>query len=169
MRRTIALLLMLTTATAGVAKPAPPPPPTRPTITTSPVALMVAALDSNGDLRVTRGEFDAGVKRSFEDVAGGKTEISPIDLDHWAARWLGSSGALPGLLDFDTDGNDRISWSEFAARFAMIFAGFDANNDGVLDRSELISIGAARDQGGGRPGQVSGGRPAHGGGPPPPN
>jgi len=150
MRYLIAPLLLLANTTAGEAKPPPAPPPTRPTITASPVALMIAALDGNGDLRGTRAEFDAGVKRSFGDVAGGKTEISPIELDRWAARWLGSSGALPGLLDFDSDGDDRISWTEFAARFAAIFAAFDTNNDNVLDRSELISIGGPRPDPGGK-------------------
>lgn len=162
MRYPIILLLMLNLASAGLAKkPEPAPPPTRPTITTSPVALMIAALDRDGDLRVTRAEYDAGVKRSFDDVAGGRAEISPIDLDRWAARWLGSSGALPGLLDFDTDGDNRISWNEFTARFAMIFAGFDKNGDDVLDRSELINIGRPQSEPGSRPGA----RPA-GNGPP---
>lgn len=161
MRYPIILLLMLNLASAGLAKkPAPAPPPTRPTITTSPVALMIAALDSDGDLRVTRAEFDAGVKRSFDDAAKGKGEISPIDLDLWGARWLGSSGALPGLLDFDTDGDNRISREEFTARFAMIFAGFDKNSDGVLDRSELINIGRPQSEPGGRPGARPGGNGA---------
>lgn len=159
MRYLIAPLLMLTLATTGEAKPAPAPPPTRPTITASPVALMIAALDGDGDLRVTRVEFDAGVKRSFDDAAGGKAEISPIGLDRWAARWLGSSGALPGLLDFDSDGDNRISWTEFTTRFAAIFAALDTNNDTVLDRSELISIGGPRPD--------PGGKTPRGNGPPP--
>jgi hypothetical protein len=120
---------------------------------------MIAALDGDGDLRVTRAKFDAGVKRSFDDAAGGKAEISPIELDRWAARWVGSSGALPGLLDFESDGDNRISWTEFTARFASIFATFDTNSDNVLDRSELISIGGPRPD--------PGAKAARGNGPPP--
>jgi hypothetical protein len=145
------ILALAATACAGRPDPGPPPP-TRPTIIAAPVALMIEAMDRDGDLRVTRAEYDAGVRQSFESSAGGSESLSPIDLDRWAARWLGSSGALPGLLDFDGDGDNRVSRSEFIACFALIFDRYDANHDGVLDRSELLNVGQARFPGGERPG-----------------
>ncbi|CAN5267348.1 hypothetical protein BH10PSE12_BH10PSE12_08750 [soil metagenome] len=156
----LALGTALLAAAAADARPKPPSASTPPTITAAPVALMITGFDTDADLRVTRAEYDIGVKRAFDSVAGGGDSLSPIDLDHWGARWLGNSGALPGRLDFDTDGDDRVSRAEFSARFAAIFQTYDADSDGVITRGELLNIGTARFQ----TGRAAGGGPASGSG-----
>lgn len=136
--------------------------PSRATIAAAPVALMIAAFDRNGDAQVTRAEYDAGVAASFASVAGDPGgSMSPIDLDHWAERWLGNKGALPGFYDFDTNSDNRVSREEFVARFNQIFDGYDADHDGILTRAELLTVGTPRfDR---QPGQQSGtGSPAGG-------
>jgi hypothetical protein len=156
----IALTLSVVLATGADARPKGPPPGGGggATITAAPVALMITGFDRDGDLRVTRAEYDAGVKQSFDSIAQGRDKLSPIDFDHWGERWLGNSGALPGRMDFDTDGDERVSWTEFMTCFAQIFQGYDADGDGVITRAELLSVGAPRFQGGGD-------RPAGGRGP----
>lgn len=126
-----------------------PAPPERPaaTIIAEPVALMIAAFDRDGDARVTRSEFDQGAKLSFEQGEASRTSMSMIDLSHWATRWLGNQGAVPGQFDFDRDGDNAITSAEYAAEFARQFARLDTNKDAVLDRSELVTIMMPRGQG----------------------
>lgn len=133
--------LVLAVGPAVARKPPPPYRPTTPTIFALPVALAIAGFDGDGDARVTRAEYDAGVAREW---AGADSDhdgmLGPIELGDWQARTLGSPGALPAMLDFDKDGDDRISRAEFAGYFVERLAALDRNKDGVLDRSELISL-----------------------------
>lgn len=130
--------------------PAPPPPPPEDaararaaaSISSEPVALLIAGFDADGDARVTRAEFDAGVARSFPPDAPAEG-LSLIGLSNWSIRWLGNQGALPGQFDFDADGDDRISRAEYAAELGRRFDRFDANRDGALDRAELVVVRAA--------------------------
>jgi len=142
--------------------------PTTPTIFVLPVAMAIAGFDSDGDTRVTRAEFDAGVAREWRRAdANGDGNVGAIEHGSWAERTLGSQGALPGLLDLDTDDDDRISRDEFVHFFAQRFAALDKDKDGVLSRSELISlrvdpVGPAR-----RGPPAPGATPAPGSTPPP--
>jgi len=115
--------------------------PTTPTIFVLPVAMAIAGFDGDGDTRVTRAEFDAGVAREWRRAdVNGDGNVGAIEHGSWAERTLGSQGALPGLLDLDADGDDRISRDEFVHFFAQRFLALDKDKDGVLSRSELISL-----------------------------
>ena len=116
--------------------------PTRPTISATPVAIMIAGFDRDADARVTRAEFDAGVEHSFKaGDANGDGAISLIELSNWAATWLGNAGALPGQYDFDREGeDDRISADEYRAEFGRRWDSLDKDRDGVLTRAELIVL-----------------------------
>jgi hypothetical protein len=121
-------------------KPAPLASPVA-TIIAEPVALMIAAFDSDGDARVTRAEFDAGVKHSFDSIDTAHTgSIGYIAFGDWAIRWLGDRNALPNPFEVDQDGDNRITLAELMARFDLFFTRFDADKDGVIVRSELLSV-----------------------------
>lgn len=141
MRKTWMLAGLIVTAVPVTAKKPPPIMLSQATLSASPVSQMIAAFDSDGDAVVSKAEFEAGVARSFADGDENKDgRITLIELSRWAAKWLGNAGALPGQYDFDRDLDDAVSMAEYQTEFAKRFAGFDANKDGALARSELISF-----------------------------
>jgi hypothetical protein len=120
--------------------------PTMATITASPVALAIAGFDRDGDLEVSRSEYDEQVQRSFSrgdrDQDG---SIGLIELSAWAETTLGNATALPGRFDFDRDGDDKISSGEFGSEFSRRFAELDKNKDSKLSRTELVTFVALPD------------------------
>ncbi|MBY8821008.1 EF-hand domain-containing protein [Sphingomonas colocasiae] len=142
MRTFIVFVPLLALATVAGAKKEPEPTqPTRPTLSASPAAVMIAGFDSDGDTQVTRAEFDAGVERSFKSGdRDGDGLISLLELGPWSERWLGNAYALPGQYDLDRDGDDKVSPAEFRAEFSRRFDAMDKDRDGVLVRSELIVL-----------------------------
>lgn len=125
---------------SGYGKPVPLAVP-QATIIAEPVAMMIAAFDGDGDARVTRAEFDAGVRRSFDSVDTSHSgSVSYIAFGDWAERWLGDRNALPNPFEVDRDGDNRITLDELMLRFDLFFSRFDANKDGVIVRSELVTV-----------------------------
>lgn len=112
-----------------------------PTIMAEPVALLIAGFDADGDARVTRAEFDAGVARAWAaaDPAGAGA-IGYIAFGDWSAIWIGDRNALPSPFETDRDGDNRITRAEFAERMARFFDRFDADKDGAIVRRELLTI-----------------------------
>ncbi|MCW3845904.1 EF-hand domain-containing protein [Sphingomonas sp. LB-2] len=150
MRLLLTLVAMLIALPAYAQQTPTPPAPGAPAgpgqppanLIAEPVALMIAAFDSDGDARVTRAEFDAGLRHSF-DLADPqhKGNLSYIGFSDWAETWLGNRNALPSPFEADADGDNRITFAELSDRFALFFARFDANKDGVIVRSELVRVG----------------------------
>lgn len=134
-------LLLISTAAAAAPKEAQSYRPSPPTIVATPLTMAIAAFDRDGDLKVSRIEFEWGVAKSFAGAdRNGDESLSLIEIGAWAEATLGNAGALPGRFDFDSDGNDRISRAEFRSLFAARFAALDANKDAALVRSELVSF-----------------------------
>jgi hypothetical protein len=106
------------------------------TIVAEPVAVTLAGFDADGDARVTRAEVTSGVARSF----GAQSSIGYIAFADWAERWLGDRNAVPSAPEVDRDGDNRITLAELQDRFAGIVARFDTDKDGVLVRSELLTV-----------------------------
>jgi Ca2+-binding EF-hand superfamily protein len=124
------------------------------TVIVEPVAMMIAAFDSDGDAKVTRAEFDAGLRHSFDSVDPDKKgSIGYIAFSDWSERWLGDRNTLPSPFEVDRDGDNRVSFAELAERFDLFFTRFDANKDGVLVRSELVTIRPPAFNPGGRRGK----------------
>lgn len=127
--------------------PAAPPAPGGPAqppanLIAEPVGLMIAGFDSDGDARVTRAEFDAGLRHSFEAADSQKRgSIGYVGFSDWAETWLGNRNALPSPFEVDADGDNRITLAELSDRFDLLFTRFDANKDGVIVRSELVRVG----------------------------
>ena len=163
----LALTLVLASGAAPAKKKEEPhykPPP--PTIVASPLALAIAGFDRDGDMIVTKAEFDAGVERSF--AFGDKDRdgrMSLLELADWSEVALGNRGALPGQFDFDSNGDDSISRDEFIAYFNARFTALDTNRNGALERSELVTF-ATQAPGRRERGRERGSGPEGGEGPP---
>jgi hypothetical protein len=136
-------------ATPGTAPVRPGQPPA--TIIAEPVAMMIAAFDRDGDARVTRAEFDAGVRHSFDSVDTAHAgSIGYIGFADWSLRWLGSRNAVPDPYEVDRNDDNRITADELLDRFALLFTRFDADKDGVIVRSELLTVRTPPMEGGRR-------------------
>ena len=106
-----------------------------------PMALLLAGFDKNLDALVTRDELKAGIAAAFAAAdADGNGEIGLAELGVWAEKWLGSADARPGRFDFDSSGVDRITRAEFEAELTRRFAALDTDRDGVVARSELLTV-----------------------------
>jgi hypothetical protein len=139
--RLFLLLAGLVAATPALAQQgAPVPPPGQPTATiiAEPVALLIAAFDADHDARVTRAEFDAGLKASWAGPS-----VGYIGYADWALTWLGDRNALPNPFEIDIDGDNRITFEELTQRFAQFFARFDMDKNGAIARSELLTVRTA--------------------------
>ena len=137
-----------------------------------PVALLFADMDGNPDKVTSKAEMLAGVKEEWSRF---ERNPSATALASWSSKTLGSTDANPTFLSFDRDFNGVITEAEFTSRIDALFARFDKNVDGAVDRSELVTIFAApigrgqnRGQRGGDAGQRGqrgqGGRGGRGGG-----
>lgn len=151
MMRLFLALALLAAPPVGARQAQPPAPPVRPeaprqptpTVIFEPVAAMIAAFDADGDARVTRAEFGAGLRRSYDSVDSAKAgAIGYIAFADWAERWMGNRTALPSPFEVDRDGDNRITPTELVDRFELFFTRFDADKDGVLTRGELVTVRA---------------------------
>lgn len=138
------LLIALLAATPASAqtRPIQAAPTAQPasTVIVEPVAMMIAAFDADGDARVNRAEFDAGLRRSFDSARPQNGTLGYVGFSDWSERWLGDRNTLPSPFETDRDGDNRIDFDELAARFDLLFTRFDADKDGVLIRRELVTI-----------------------------
>lgn len=104
-----------------------------------PVGLFLAGLDVDRDTRISRTEMRDSAAESFANSdADGSAHLSPIEFADWSRTNLGTEESVPGRLHFDRDLDGRISLSEFNTTFDEIFLRLDANQDGMLDRAELL-------------------------------
>ena len=136
-------MILLALALQVAPPPAPPAAyqPAVATIVAEPVAMMLAAFDSDGDARLTQAEAQAGVARSFAAADPAKSgSIGYIAFADWAERWLGDRNAVPSAFEVDRDGDNSITLAELQDRMGAIFARMDKDKDGVLTRAELLTI-----------------------------
>jgi hypothetical protein len=136
------IAMLFAAAFAAQATPNPDQPPNQ-TMMVEPVAMMLAAFDTDGDGRVTKAESTAGIAHTFAlaDTAHAGS-IGYIGYSEWAERWLGDRNALPSPFEVDGDHDDRITLAELQARIGETFDRLDVNHDGVLTRAELLTIRA---------------------------
>jgi hypothetical protein len=120
------------------------------TMVVEPVAMMIAACDTDNDGKTTRAELVQCVTKSFDAIdTGHKGSIGYIDYSDWALKWLGDRNALPSPFTVDSDGDNRITITELQAEFTTLFTRFDTDKDGAATRAELLTIRATA--GGDRP------------------
>ena len=104
-----------------------------------PVGLFLAGLDVDRDTRISRTEMRDGAAESFaRSDTDESAHLSPIEFSNWSRTNFGTEESVPGRLHFDRDLDGRISLSEFDTTFDEIFRRLDANQDGMLERAELL-------------------------------
>jgi hypothetical protein len=129
-----------------------------------PIALLMTDFDLDGDRRVTRDELAAGVEASWRDAdADGDGATSAFEFADWARLVMGSESAIPGRVAFDVNVDSAVSRAEFVQTLSEEFARLDADENEILERSELVRfIEPVMQRGGGQA------RPGGEGGAPPP-
>ena len=141
-------LALIAAAPAIAQQQAPAVPPAAgprpnpiPTVMAEPVALLIAGFDGDGDAKISRQEFDAGLRRSFDAVDTRKTgSLGYIGFSDWSERWLGDRNTLPSPFETDRDGDNKITFEELAGRFDLLWTRFDTDKDGFIARSELLTV-----------------------------
>ncbi len=104
-----------------------------------PLGLFLAGLDVDRDTRISHAEMLDSATESFANSdADGSAHLSPIEFADWSRTNFGTEESVPGRLHFDRDLDGRISLSEFNTTFDEIFLRLDANQDGMLNRTELL-------------------------------
>ena len=103
-----------------------------------PAGLLFASFDTDGDYAATRSELNVGILRSF--TAADKNNngtLSLVELSQWRERVLGSLDILPGNTQFDKNFDNQIAAAEFQTTLTDLFTGFDRNENGQLEFSEM--------------------------------
>ena len=129
-----------------------------------PIAVVFAGMDANGDKVISRAEMQSGVTTEWSRF---RQKPSAAYFSEWSLKSLGSIEAMPTFLSVDKDFNGVITDSEFTQQFERAFDRMDKDNDGRLERSEMIiAFNAPEGQRAGRGGGDGerGGRGGRGGG-----
>ena len=107
-----------------------------------PTSLILSEFDGDSDRKITREELSAGIKNEWKmttkEAADG--QLGPIEFSHWVRMVLGTSDTQFSHLSVDTNANGTVSEDEFRAALEREFNLTDTNKDGVLVRSELVSM-----------------------------
>lgn len=118
---------------------------------------VVVALDTDGDGTISAAEM-ANAAASLKKLdKNGDGQLTPDELrPNFEGRGLGREGGGPGrpnpeemvsrLMEFDRDGDGKLSKSEVPERMQGMFERGDADKDGFLTRDELRKL--AESQGG---------------------
>ncbi|MGJ8561936.1 MAG: EF-hand domain-containing protein [Alphaproteobacteria bacterium] len=117
-------------------------PSTRGPITViRPASLWFVTLDTNGDYKISRRELEAGLTKTFDQEDSNQDgRLSLFDIENWRKHALGSPDAAPHALQFDDNYDSTITRKEFNATLTHLFDRADANEDNVIEFSELITV-----------------------------
>ena len=138
-----------------------PSPQTPATMVVEPVAMFIAACDTDGDGITASAELDACVAKSFAAIdKGGSGKLRYLAYADWAARFLGDANALPSPFDVDRDNDDQVTVDELQRQFAKLYTRFDKNGQPGISRAELLTFRTAPVDANGpaRPGQPKKGK-----------
>jgi len=93
-------------------------------------------IDANHDGKISKDELAAFQEKHFDQLSGGKTEITKAAfIDAHMAELRDRAALMFDRLDTNRDG--KLSESELAARGDDMFAHLDRNHDGVITKDEL--------------------------------
>lgn len=131
-----------------------------------PVGGLFLAMDADGDKVVSKAEAQFGIQKEYDTF---DTRPSATFFANWSIASLGSTDAMPTFMSFDRDFNGIVSEREFSSQLERDFDRLDKNQDGNLERSEMLIAfeaprGRDRQEGGGRDNKQKkgggGGRPS---------
>lgn len=112
-------------------------------------------VDENDNKSFKKGKKTVGVGGSGKgSPSQGKSKKS-------GGKGKGKSGRSFNLMQYDKDGDGKVSKEEAPAQMQAFFGRIDTNGDGFIDKSEVSAAAARRRQGGGmkKGGRPGGGRP----------
>jgi Ca2+-binding EF-hand superfamily protein len=98
---------------------------------------ILAGFDSNGDLKVTRAELEAGLRQRFwqaDTNRDGRLDPDEVAAANQRMIRLGQTDAIP-LIDWNHDG--YVDFHEFAGGLRSLFDEMDVNGDGALTPDEF--------------------------------
>lgn len=133
-----------------------------------PVALLFTSMDTNHDLVVEAAELTAALPVEWARAdADGNGVASPFEMDAWCKAVFGDAEEQPGRISMDVNIDGSVTRAEFDKALQLEFSRMDANGDGRLERSEMLSGRASMggEPGGGGFGGGEGGGQRRGGGP----
>ncbi len=109
-------------------------------------ALMFVGFDADGDLSTGATEVEAGIAREFTRADSNRDgALTPIEFQNWANVVLGGGQMGPFRLDFDRNVDNSITREEFESEIRGRVRDYDADENGVLARSEFVRrVGQAR-------------------------
>ncbi|HCK84627.1 MAG TPA: hypothetical protein DHW63_08965 [Hyphomonadaceae bacterium] len=109
-------------------------------------ALMFVSFDTDGDFGVDAAEVEAGIAREFARADSNRDgALQPIEFQNWASIVLGGGQMGPFRLDFDRNVDNSITREEFESEIRGRVRDYDADENGVLARSEFVRrVGQAR-------------------------
>ena len=125
------------------------------------------AMDKDGDGKISKDEAPEPMKNFFDRMdANGDGFLERSELEAMRNRRGGGGpggpgGGPPNLMQYDKDGDGKVTKEEAPEFMQSFFDRMDANGDGAIDRQEIESMRSR--MGGGGPGKPGGGGP---GGPP---
>lgn len=115
------------------------------TVFAQPIALLMVDYDANRDHETSLDEVKAGAAASFiqadADHSGG---LRPLEVAAWAQGALGTRNDALTSFSFDENADGSIDPKEFEDAILGAFKRLDANDDGILKRSELVREAGAR-------------------------
>lgn len=108
--------------------------------------MMFVSFDTDGDLRVSQAEIEAGLAREFTRADTNRDgQLQPIEFQNWSNVALGGGQIGPFRLDFDRNVDNVITREEFDTEIRARARDYDSNEDGAIERSEFVRlVGQAR-------------------------
>ncbi len=125
-----------------------------------PGGALLIGFNRNDDYVIDEAELAEGRVNAFKAAdLDGNGVISLSEFRFWQPKATGSRSALPNLVYFDRNFNDRITQSEFDVGLNKLFHDADKNEDSKVSYQELVTIVSPPEarKGGSRSGERGGG------------
>jgi hypothetical protein len=106
-----------------------------------PGGALLIGFNRNDDYVIDEAEFTEGRVNAFKKAdLDGDGVINLSEFRFWQPKATGSRSALPNLVHFDRNFNDRVTQSEFDVGLEKLFHGADQNEDSKVSYQELVVI-----------------------------
>jgi hypothetical protein len=110
----------------------------RPSRVVVPEALLFLEYDTNHDRVIDRAELEAGIARSWQEVAHGADAVSLIAVRDWLTEVLGASDLSWSATSFNRNFNGRVTQAQFHDEIVREFERLNTGHDDRLTRAQLL-------------------------------